>query len=506
MKNKLSTTMLLITILVSVSAFLLGFTHPDKKIPVEAYNVYLDGEKIGVIESKEDFESYINQMENSIKILYDVENVYAPKGVEIKKVTTYSDLLNTNEEIYQKIVAAKKFTVHGVVVTINYEATEEETKEPLTINVLNKEMFDEALSNLVKAFVDTEEYEAYMASEQEEIVTTGRLIENIDVQEKITYKDDLISVGEKIFTDVDELTKFLLYGTLEQQDTYIVQEGDTIEEVAINNKLNVQEFLIANPQFTSANNLLYESQEVVVGLIDPVVSIVVEYHSVEEEEKPYEVEIQYDSNMYTGYESVEREGENGLYRVTRKYQYINGQLADSATISSTELQPAVNEILVKGDKYVPNVADLSYWAWPTNRPYVITTYYEYRWGEFHDALDISGPGYGSAIYAANNGTVYSVRAGCTAGVLSCNGRQGNVVIINHNIGGYYTIYMHMKDIYVTEGQTVARGQQIGTMGNTGNVYPVPSASNPYAGTHLHFGVYIGTPYSGGYTINPYNLY
>ena len=66
--------------------------------------------------------------------------------------------------------------------------------------------------------------------------------------------------------------------------------------------------------------------------------------------------------------------------------------------------------------------------------------------------------------------------------------------------------MHMKDIYVKDGQTVARGQKIGTMGNTGNVYPVPNSYNPYGGTHLHFGVYIGKPYAGGYTINPYNLY
>ena len=64
--------------------------------------------------------------------------------------------------------------------------------------------------------------------------------------------------------------------------------------------------------------------------------------------------------------------------------------------------------------------------------------------------------------------------------------------------------MHLRDIYVKEGQTVARGQRIGTMGNTGNVYPVPNSYNPYAGTHLHFAVYVGSPY--GRTINPFNLY
>ena len=42
------------------------------------------------------------------------------------------------------------------------------------------------------------------------------------------------------------------------------------------------------------------------------------------------------------------------------------------------------------------------------------------------------------------------------------------------------------------------------MGNTGEVYPVPSASNPYGGTHLHFGVRMGSPY--GSTMNPLSLF
>lgn len=146
------------------------------------------------------------------------------------------------------------------------------------------------------------------------------------------------------------------------------------------------------------------------------------------------------------------------------------------------------------------------WLWPTNTNYVITSYFGYRWGGMHDAIDISGPGYGSNIYAANNGIVSSVKGGCIAGHTHCNGRGGNYIIINHNSNNYYTIYMHLKDIYVSEGQIVSRGQVIGTMGNTGNVVPVPTASNPYNGTHLHFGLYIGEPYRGGYAVNPMRLY
>lgn len=124
----------------------------------------------------------------------------------------------------------------------------------------------------------------------------------------------------------------------------------------------------------------------------------------------------------------------------------------------------------------------------------------------HAAIDISGPGHGSNIYASNNGTVVETKSGCIVGNLSCNGRRGNYIIINHNIGNYYTVYMHMNTINVQVGQVVSRGQKIGTMGNTGEVYPVPSSYSPYSGTHLHYATYRGYPTRGGVPFNPFDLY
>ena len=339
------------------------------------------------------------------------------------------------------------------------------------------------------------------------VVDVGQIVESIYIKEKVTYREDYISTDEKIFVNADDLTKYLLYGTTKEQDTYVVKYGDTIADVAMANKLNTQEFLIANTNFTSENNLLYEGQVVNVGLINPVLSIVVEKHGVALEVHKYATDIKYDSDLVVGYSYVEREGEDGLDKVTRKYQYINGQLADVALVGSIEIKPSLSQILVKGDKYIPYVADLSYWAWPTSKPYTISSGYGYRWGSFHDAIDIY-VGHGSAIYAANNGTVESIGTGCVVGDLNCNGKAGNNVIINHNVRGYYTVYMHMDKVYVRPGQTVSRGQKIGTMGNTGNVYPIPAyGSNSVAGTHLHFGVWIGSPpYGGGYHVNPYSLY
>ncbi|PAF11521.1 hypothetical protein CHH61_26865, partial [Shouchella clausii] len=46
---------------------------------------------------------------------------------------------------------------------------------------------------------------------------------------------------------------------------------------------------------------------------------------------------------------------------------------------------------------------------------------------------------------------------------------GNVVYISHNINGqvYTTLYAHMESRLVSAGQSVSKGQQIGTLGTTG---------------------------------------
>ena len=498
--NRWSFFTILLVIFLSLSVFLLTFCKGTNSDPTVVYTVYLDGKAIGTIASEDSFNEFVNTKEDELKKKYNVDTVYTPRGVEIKKNLTYNNFINSDEQVYNKIISSKNFTVRGYQIMIVNPDDENDSE---IIYVLSKDIFDKAVENTIKAFVDKDQYDKFVSGTQEEVKDSGSMIENIDFQETVTYKETLISTDEKIFTDVDELSKYLLYGTLDKQETYIVKDDDTIESIANSHKLNVQEFLIANPEFTSENNLLYESQEVVVGLIEPIISVVVDVHSVGEEEREYDTEIQYDSSQYVGYQEVIREGENGLYKVTRKSQYINGQLVSGTIANSTEIKPSVNRIIVKGDKYAPSVADLSYWGWPTDKPYTITSYFQYRWGTFHKAIDIY-VGYGSPIYAANNGVVYKTGSGCYPGNIGCNGRQGNYVIINHNAGGYYTVYMHMKEFYVTEGQTVARGQKIGAMGNTGEVYPVPSSSNPYGGTHLHFEVRVGGAY--GTSINPLSLY
>ncbi len=99
----------------------------------------------------------------------------------------------------------------------------------------------------------------------------------------------------------------------------------------------------------------------------------------------------------------------------------------------------------------------------------ITQYY--RPG--HYALDIQTKGAVRPIFAAEGGTVIRAATGW-------NGGYGNVIEIDHG-NGVVTLYAHNEALYVSEGDTVTRGQEIAKMGNTGRVYGK-------TGIHTHFEV------------------
>ena len=143
------------------------------------------------------------------------------------------------------------------------------------------------------------------------------------------------------------------------------------------------------------------------------------------------------------------------------------------------------------------------WVVPVEGKFAITTYYE----PSHRAVDLySYKGYDSKIMAANSGEVIGVYGGCDNQGSYCNGRRGNYIVIKHNINNYYTVYMHLHHMYVSVGDKVNSGDVIASMGNTGYVIPARTSASPYNGTHLHFCLFVGVPYKGGYAINPMDLY
>jgi murein DD-endopeptidase MepM/ murein hydrolase activator NlpD len=103
----------------------------------------------------------------------------------------------------------------------------------------------------------------------------------------------------------------------------------------------------------------------------------------------------------------------------------------------------------------------------------VTSCYGQRWGTLHAGVDIAAP-IGTPVYAPEGGVV--VKAGPASGF-------GLAVAVRHG-DGTITLYGHVNKFFVSEGQTVAKGQQIAEVGNRGQS----------TGPHLHFEVHTGGLY------------
>ncbi len=105
----------------------------------------------------------------------------------------------------------------------------------------------------------------------------------------------------------------------------------------------------------------------------------------------------------------------------------------------------------------------------------------YNWGILHNhnAVDIAN-GCGTAVVASAEGVVIPDLS-FGVGTDNWNGGYGHFVLVEHP-NGMKTRYAHLDRIVVTEGDYISQGEQIGTMGNTGNTH------GP-TGCHLHFEVY-----------------
>ena len=126
--------------------------------------------------------------------------------------------------------------------------------------------------------------------------------------------------------------------------------------------------------------------------------------------------------------------------------------------------------------------------------------------QFHAAIDIGGNPTGTSVYATASGRVVLtsyVKNPNVAGS-SCG---GNYIIIQHKINGVYyaSRYMHLNQIYVTEGQEVTQNDIIGSVGG-GEIY-----DRCTTGAHLDFSIAAGIYGKDFYsfrqpaTINPYTL-
>lgn len=136
-------------------------------------------------------------------------------------------------------------------------------------------------------------------------------------------------------------------------------------------------------------------------------------------------------------------------------------LAEESRIIS--VVPSTSEKLWEGD-----------FDYPIKGEVVITDVYGYSRQTGGSNISHKGTDFrakvGTPVYAMNSGAVRFTRS---------LRNYGNTIIVDHGLG-LHTIYMHLSEILVKEGQAVKKGEMIGRSGDTGYVL----------GPHLHLTIRI----------------
>lgn len=100
----------------------------------------------------------------------------------------------------------------------------------------------------------------------------------------------------------------------------------------------------------------------------------------------------------------------------------------------------------------------------------------------HQGLDFPAP-LGTPVYASEGGTVEHAHRSFTPGFSG----YGRVVVVRHD-DGTRALYAHLEDVHAQQGQRVATGTALGTVGTTAFRRDAPTARFAKSGPHLHFEV------------------
>lgn len=167
---------------------------------------------------------------------------------------------------------------------------------------------------------------------------------------------------------------------------------------------------------------------------------------------------------------------------------LSAKKLDSMILHLKESQPGYDMLLIKGENRSAMLPAIPAIQPIENRDLTLVAsgfghriHPIYKISKMHEGLDFSAP-VGTPVYATGEGVVKEV-------IRSERG-LGNQIIIDHGFG-YSSLYACLDEMEVRRGQRVSRGDQIGTVGDSGlSVAP-----------HLHYEVHLN-----GEPMNPINYF
>ena len=350
----------------------------------------------------------------------------------------------------------------------------------------NKSAAMKSVENLIEKISDT----------QSEIDDLQRKVD--DLQEQINQKERDIQQKQEEYTKQEAL--------LDARLIAMYENGETSYLDVLLTSSSMTEFLA---KYYAAAELIEYDKELIRSTKEQKAQIEAEKAEIEANKKEKDTALTEQKTKASELKSLKKDKENQVQKLTEEEKETQKELeqfekdkreieAELRRIAEEEAKKAnYNNVSATPSKcgYISPIAG-------TSKKNITCDFYGYSG---HGGVDFAGH-YGEPVLAVKAGTV--VKSKATTGSIKnydLNGKYigsyssyGEHIIINHH-DGTMTLYAHglPGSRLVKEGDKVKQGQQIMKVGNTGNVKPRPSASNPKGGAHLHFEVRVN-----GARVNP----
>lgn len=228
---------------------------------------------------------------------------------------------------------------------------------------------------------------------------------------------------------------------------YQVQPADNLQKIAGRYDLKPETILWANPKLESNPDLLWPGQNLIIPPIDGVMHVVKAGDTLSSLATKFKVTVDeivaYPLNKLASADTPIASGTQLIIPNGTK-PYVARQVA-----------------MYRGPVPVNAVKGSGSFGWP------VGGHLTQQFWHGHRAIDV-GARAGSPIVSSDSGYVIKASHGWNSG-------YGSMVMVDHG-NGFVSLYAHMNTIYVRQGENVAKGEQLGTVGNTGRS----------TGPHLHF--------------------
>ncbi len=428
-------------------------TGQNNLFSTKSYTIVADGKEICKVRDASKLQSTLQQieadLEENAKLDLVIENDF-----ETVKSKAKDREITENKDLYRILKSNVNYATLAYSIKIN--GTE--------IGAVEAETEAKKVVENVKAH--------YANSYDPKSIVEVKIIENIEIAQ--------IKINNSQLKTSEELENYIIEGTNENQK-YIVSEGDTYWTIAERHNMTLDELISANPSVDS--EMIQIGEELNLMIPKPLANVEVIRKVSQEEQIEFETKYEYVSYMFNDEKTVKQEGNYGKSKIDALVTEKNGIQIAKEVLKEQVIESPQTEIIVTGTQDPPPKKGTGYFINPLPGS-SISSRFGSRSGGFHLGQDMTSPT-GTPIKAADGGTV------TFAGY---SGSYGYVVDIDHG-GGYTTRYAHASALYVTTGEKVYQGEVIAAVGATGVA----------TGPHLHFEVrrygeivnpanYIGTQY------------